>query len=138
MNTQLPQVVEILNRVFVRKYNSLAAYILQAQPYVSAESQTWLPLIEHIAEQDALARDELAATLQQLNQIPRLEPHPEMVSDLNYISLDYLVKVLAKDLQAQLLEYQSARQLCGDHPAAGCLEGLIGLTRNQIQRLGVS
>ncbi len=133
MNKQ--ELILFLNQAFSRKYNSLADYILSAQPYIKDGQETLLREIQNIAQEDAQARDELAQALEDLNAVPRITAHPHSVSDLAYLSLDYLGTVLAKDLEQQFKEYDSARQACAEEPGKGYFEGLCGLSRKQLERL---
>lgn len=96
------QAVSVLNRLFVWKYNSLARYIVDARPYVTPGEESSLQIIQHQAACDQGFAEDTALLLERLGAIPRVEPYEEFVSDLNYLSLAYLITILREKLQQQL------------------------------------
>ena len=95
------EIVAALNQAFALKYSSLAAYIAAAQPYVREQHAAVLSAIEDIAAEDANLRDRTAAVIEALEGIPRAQPYPEYVSELNYLDIIYLQTVLDKHLIEQ-------------------------------------
>ena len=116
--TNKQELLDILNRAFVEKYNSLAAYILAAHPYVAEGQEHMLSVVQEIADQDQIMCQELAQTIENLNGVPRTGPHDEMVSELNFLAIDYLVKTLAEQLQNQIEQHEEVLEKISDSEEA--------------------
>jgi hypothetical protein len=126
--------IELLNDAFTWKYNSLAAYILAAEPYVPDSEESLRQAIAAIAEEDLRLRDEIAQVLEDLEAVVRIKPYDHMVSDLNYLSLEYLRGVLKEELGRQLAAYeQSESESTGQ--AKEMFAELIQRTRAQAAKL---
>ena len=64
------QIVAILSRAFTWKYNSLAGYVLQAEPYVRENEAKLLALVAQIAKEDKAFAVELARSIERHDAAP--------------------------------------------------------------------
>lgn len=81
------QVVEMLNCAFAYKYNSLAAYIVEARPHIEDGQEALLAELKKIAEEDQREMQLIAQAIEDLDGVPTIVPHDPSVSELNYLSL---------------------------------------------------
>lgn len=104
--TETPQtVIDALNRVFGDRYHSLAAYVLEASPYVRAEDKRLLDAVEALAAFDREQSDQLAKLIETLGGVPAVGPYPRRIAELNYLSIQYLHRFLAGQLLSQIAAY---------------------------------
>ena len=119
------------------RQNSLAAYILQADPYVPAGQEELLSVVRGIADEDRVLAEKLDARIREKG-IPLAVQGPPgaWVTELNYLSIQYLVAVLKERLKhhVAVLEGLSCEQLraCG---LEDTIADAIAVTKNQIERL---
>ena len=131
-----PQLMDALNAAFSRKYNSLARYILDAGPYVPAGMEAARGLIEEIAAADQQFAETLANTIEQAEGVPQVAIYKPEVANLNYLALDYLLKVLLEELRGQLADYERFLPLAEEaSPAHELFASLAEATRAQIERI---
>jgi bacterioferritin (cytochrome b1) len=136
MTDSRQSILDALNQAFAKKYNSLAQYILDAEPYVEPGGEAALAQIRGIAASDRAMADRLAEVIERLEGIPQVGTYDPLVADLNYLALDYLTGVLAGDLERQVIEYETGLSASRSEPGAQALfETLCGATREQIEKL---
>jgi bacterioferritin (cytochrome b1) len=131
-----PQLMDALNNAFSRKYHSLAQYILDARPWVPAGREGALEPIRAAAAEDQQFADRLAAAIEEAEGVPQLAIYNPEVASLNYLSLDYLLNYLIKDLQGQLADFErAAAQAEGCETVKRTLAELAEATQKQVERL---
>lgn len=102
------QAVDILNQAFTDRYQSVAQYILDAQPYVGPEDAALLENIRAIAEFDRREAERLADLIESLEGIPQcLVPYGHDIAEMNYLALPFLAGILAGKLEQQANQYQA-------------------------------
>ena len=133
MDTALSQ---ILNRLFSWKHNSLAAYIAEARPFVKPEQTALMEAVRQCAEEDRMQTEFLSRTIEEMGEVPRIAAHDPMVSELNYLAIDFLGKVLVSDLRRQAGEIEAALGEGGeDADARSAVREILAAIQTQIRRL---
>lgn len=100
------EVVALLNAVFTDRFHSLAAYILEAKPYVQESDAELVQRIRQIAEYDRAEATRLAEIIESMEGIPQvMAPYPHDIAEFNYLALPYLKNELARKLQLQADQY---------------------------------
>lgn len=95
------QTADILNDVYNLTLNSLATYIVGAEPYVAKGQETILENIQDIAKDNAVLAKEIAGCMQSLDIMPHSTSFHTRMSELNYLSIDYLKNVLIHELDLE-------------------------------------
>ena len=103
------EIIEALNKAFSFKYHSMAGYIEQADPYVAPGREAALELVLTIAAEDRVETDRLARRMESLEGIPQAGSPGLDSASVNYLSIDYLLGVLMKNLECQMAFYESRR-----------------------------
>ena len=116
--TEREQILQWLLRAFNWKYNALAAYAVEAQPYVAPGREAVLEELKKIAREEADAVDPIAQAIEQMDGIPQVAPYAPAVSELNYLAVDYLANLVAEDLEHQREAYSKACHACNGTPDA--------------------
>jgi hypothetical protein len=130
------RLIDILNRAWNFRHNSLAAYILSAEPYVAGNHARLLERVQGVAIEDARLEGALLEALSELEASPRGVPYEPFVSELNYLGIDYLTRVLREKLQAELTRLQAERQLAaGNKTGEEVLDTVLAATQVQIDNL---
>jgi len=119
--------VDMLNQAFTDRYQSVAQYILESQPYVGPGDAALLENIKAIAEFDRREAERLADLIESHEGIPQcLAPYPHDIAEMNYLALPFLAGVLAGKLEQQANRYQaSVSRLRNTPQAADALSALI-------------
>jgi bacterioferritin (cytochrome b1) len=134
--TDRERLIDALNAAFTHKLHSLAEYIAQARPYVPPGRQKVLVEIQALAAEDARVAGRLAETIERLEGIPQAGSRPAEVAELNYLSLDYLLRVLIETRQKELKQYAAFLAEFGRDDAGGAeLARLHALSAAQLERL---
>jgi len=132
--------IAALNEAFAHKFHSLAQYIAQARPYVRPGQEAALREIEAIAAEDARQAESLAEAIEALEGIPHAGLHAASVAELNYLSLDYLLRVLIEAREKDLRQYETlaaelAAELAADGASGALFTALREAAAAQLQRL---
>ena len=106
---------DILNDVYNLTLNSLATYIVAAEPYVATGQEIILENIQDIAKDNAVLAKEIAGCMRSLDAIPHSSSFNTRMSELNYLSINYLKTVLINELG---LEHQQVEKFISE-----CKEG---------------
>jgi bacterioferritin (cytochrome b1) len=109
------RVIEILNRVFARRYHSLARYVANAVGFVAEEDRPLLRRIEEIAAWDAEQAEDLSQAIEGLDGIPQVDVIDPDFAELNYLSIHHLSGVLRQSLEQETRtcrEYLSETRWC--------------------------
>jgi len=95
------QTTDILNDVYNLTLNSLATYIVAAEPYVPKGQEVILENIQDIANDNAVLAKEIAGCMRSLDVMPYSTSFHTRMSELNYLSIGYLKNVLINELGAE-------------------------------------
>lgn len=107
---------KFLLRILTLHVNSLARYILEAEPFVEAGDEKLRDDIRKIAAEDAAIGAELSKFMESLGLVPRVGPHDQRFGELNYLSLRYLASELKKQLTGELDLIKKASEFEGQAP----------------------
>lgn len=130
------QLLEALNAAFADKFQSMARYILDADPYARPEDAGLLREIGAMADEDQRQADRLAQLIERMEGIPQVGVYDPNVANLNFLALDYLAGVLAGIYEKQLARYEQSRAACAEEPRARAIfEELCDSTRARLERL---
>jgi|GEM_PF-6187748 len=130
------RILAFLEQAFSWKHNSLAAYIVGAEPYVEPGEEETLKAVQSIAAEDQKTAVQIGQAIESLGGVPRIAPYEPSVAELNYLSISYLAEVLLEKLKKELLYYSedpgalALTKVGSDLPAM-----LTGITSEQIKRL---
>ena len=112
--TPQDEMLRLLQEIFDWKYNSLASYILQAEPYIPHGHEPLVDIIRIAAERDKAITDQTAAVIRNLRGVPHVNPPHQSLAELNFLSIDFLCTRLQAELEKQQkrlsLESGQARQ----------------------------
>lgn len=112
------EIMAWLQEELSRRSYSFVEYITHASPYIPARfAPVWDLLLQLRAEERALA-ELLSRTIVQLEGIPNPQLLDESVADLNYLRLDYLVKLLIRDKEANVARLEGRIAQLGGYPVA--------------------
>jgi hypothetical protein len=128
--------LDALDRVFMDRYHSMAAYILEASPYVGPEDQRALQRIQAVAAFDRDQSERLSALIESLGAVPHVGPYARRLAEINYLSIHYLRHFLADQLLGQIAAYSAllpSIQKCPD--AREAIVSIIGNLQEYAQTL---
>ncbi|GAB4325598.1 MAG: hypothetical protein Kow0059_21700 [Candidatus Sumerlaeia bacterium] len=101
-------IIKGVNHLLNREANSLAAYVIEAEPFVAPGQSFALKELEQIARQESERAAELRRLMTQVLRTAPAENHfPPSVADLNYLSLPYLLDLLVRDKEQLCQEYEA-------------------------------
>ena len=101
MSMSKDDAIRLLQKLFDWKYNSLSAYIVEAEPYVSEGKEGLVEIMRDFAQDDQTLSDAASAAIRELGAIPHVNPHEQSIAELNYLSIEFLCSMLAKKLAEQ-------------------------------------
>ncbi|MDC0357542.1 hypothetical protein OAO01_01905 [Oligoflexia bacterium] len=128
--------LEILNRIFVAKYNSLAHYISEASPYIGEGEQELFKLVKEIGDEDHGLMQDTAEAIENLSGVVSVQPHDLGVGELNYLALGFLTSLLIKNMEQQLTIYQQdLNELQEGTAASGIVKKVIKQIDSRLSQL---
>jgi bacterioferritin (cytochrome b1) len=110
------ELVEKLNALLGREYNSLIRYIRDANPYVPQERASALPLLDRIIAGEGRHAEQLGNLIIQLDGIPQPAPYDVSIADINYLSLDYLADMMINEKHDLVQQYERLIAQTSDLP----------------------
>jgi hypothetical protein len=99
---------DILNEVYNLNKNSLAGYIVGADPHIAGGQELVFDKIQKIAVEQSAFVQEILDCMQHFEIIPHSFSFPSGMCELNYLSISYLRNVLLNELNVerkQMLEF---------------------------------
>jgi hypothetical protein len=127
---------QVLEAVVRRESRSLLQYVAEAFLWTTPAEQAALARLQRIiaAEQKAVAR--IADFLQRRRHVaPYLGPYPMAFTNLNFVSLDHLLPVLAEHQQRALADLDRDLAAVTDPGARAVLEQLRDVKRGHLSDL---
>lgn len=119
------QALEVLEQALTWKRNSLAAYILSAQPYVAPGEEALLAKVQQLADEDERLATEVARMIERLGEVPVAGTHEIVVGEYNYLGLGFLAGKLREQLERERQYYERMLRE-GQFPAGvGAMLGLL-------------
>jgi len=129
-------ILNTLNRLYIIEHRSLAMYMVDSCPWSHPGDEKAAQVIAHIvADQKAMA-----ARLAELIDAREGRLHngsfPMQFTDLNMVSLDYLVGELARLLREDIESIRaSVEKLAGDREAQELAEEILGSEQAHLEAL---
>lgn len=96
-------IIGTVNQCLTRLQNSTAAYILDTNPYLSDNDQDAMKAIKAIANEEAAFCPLLERLIEKLEGIPQPGLPDPMLAELNYLSFPWLLDVMIKDKERDLV-----------------------------------
>ena len=100
--------IELLNDAYNAKANSLATYILTAEPYIAPGQEPFFDFVASIAKSDADIAAKLAQAIASLGGTAIHGTPDPFFAELNYLSIDYLASLLRTRMLSQLQTFETA------------------------------
>ena len=136
MSAELAEVVATLNRAYLFRHNSLAAYILKAEPFIAAGQEPLLVQIQEAARVDELVGANLAAAIEALGAAPHLAPPEPVFGEFNYLSIKYLSAILHERLGKEAEALRADLPRVHSCPSAWiAIQDALKATEEQLGRL---
>ena len=123
------------NRLLNARLNSLAAYILAAEPYIEPTDEGLLAAVTKIAQDDKYWAHEMLQLMDSLQLQPRVGTHDAELAELNYLSLRYLSNQLALKLDAEIQTLKEAADLVRGFDKIQELEQLLVQQHGELSSL---
>ena len=136
MTELMDECLEVLNEAYAFKANSLASYVLSAEPYIGEGEEGLLKVISEISQRDLEMQKFLLEEIEGLEGVPRITPPDPFVSELNYLSISYLKTVIQGDLvkQAHFFE-ESLERFSAVESVKHVFETLVRVAKQQLAAL---
>jgi len=96
------EVLADLNEILRRRFNSLAGYVLYSEPYVTDGDREAVETLKTIAAEEEGFSVELGKLIEGQGGIPEVGTYDEVVADLSYLSMPYLLRQVVKDKRAKV------------------------------------
>jgi uncharacterized coiled-coil protein SlyX len=128
--------VDLLNQLLVIHYRSLPMYLLDASPWTHRGDEKASEALNDIVTDQRQTCQRIADAVIQRGGIVRMGDYPTEFTDMNFLSLDYLVKRLM-ELQRQAIQAISdlADRLWNDPPAQSLAKESLGAAKAHQQAL---
>jgi len=132
-----PQVIELLNQALSAEYNSFIGHALASNPYVTAEWEADLALLEKLREEE---NDLSRAILVQFGRYragPTLRAFRLWKEDLNFLALDWLVIRAAVETKNELAaaEARLSRRPEGDAEFEATFQSIVITKKRHLAQL---
>ena len=89
--------IEKLNRLFPYKYNSMAKYVLESDPYVKESEKFVLEALDNVYSTDQLHARRLGELITSLDALPVSGNFSQAVADINYLSIRFGIDHVISD-----------------------------------------
>jgi len=127
--------IELLNRLLARLGRGLVQYAVDCWPWTNGADDAELRALEQIAKKQQQFVARLVELISQRGGVPDFGVFADY-SDLNYVSLDYLLGKLIADEQSLIAEVETAQAaLRGDAEAAALAGELSSAEKEHLARL---
>jgi hypothetical protein len=126
----------ILQTIVRRESRSLLQYISDAFPWTSPDEQPLLGRLRKmiVAEQQAVAG--VTLFLQRQRVTPAyLGPYPQSFTNVNYVSLDYLMPMLVAAQQKALADLDRDAAALHDAEAVALVQNIVAVKRRHLESL---
>jgi hypothetical protein len=126
----------VLDAVVRRESRSLLQYVAEAFPWTTPAEQAALARLQRLIAEERAAVARVADFLQRRRHVaPYLGPYPMVFTNLNFVSLDHLLPVLAEHQQRALAELDRDLAAVTDPGARAVLEKLCAVKREHLAAL---
>ena len=125
-----------LQDAFRREGRSLLQYTREASPYATGDDRTRLDAVLRTATEEADALRAFGEALGNLRvPLPHLGSFPVAFTDLNFVSIRFLVPKLVAEQKQDLAKLEADREALADTAARTALQPLVDLHRRHLTEL---
>jgi hypothetical protein len=126
----------LLQDIVRRTGRSMLQYVGEAYPWASEEGQPLLTKLHDIVDDEEKTTEELARFLRRRRvPLPYLGAYPETFSNINYVSLDYLLPKLLDYQHKAIASLERDLGQVHDTEIKTKLENLLGVNRKHLEAL---
>jgi bacterioferritin (cytochrome b1) len=100
------QIINALNSSLTTFANSLAAYLLETDPYVTDNDKDAMGAVAELAAADNKFEQAVTNMIGELDGIPQIGSVDPQLSELNYLSFPYLLDVLIEYKKKEIARYR--------------------------------
>lgn len=128
--------VRLLNRLLQIEYRSLAMYLLDARPWTHPGGEKAEATLRHIIADQRHMAERIARLIGDLGGVIETGEYPMEFTDLNLLSIDYLMKELIRYQQHDLQRIERlTAQLSFDRQAHELAQEVLGMERAHLEAL---
>jgi ferritin-like metal-binding protein YciE len=129
-------ILNTLNRLYLIENRSLAMYMVDACPWSHAGDEQAAQVISHIVADQKVMAQRLADLIDARDGRVHNGSFPMQFTDLNMVSLEYLVGELARLLRQDIESIRtSVEKLAGDREAQELAEEILGSEQAHLEAL---
>lgn len=110
-------VIEKLNAILSKEYNSMVQYVLGASPYVRPDEKPALEVLETVIADEKRHAREIGQLITLLKGIPDPGTFDFDIADINYLALDYLMGLIVQDKEEIIALYEEALHAAKNFPS---------------------
>lgn len=130
------EIILVLNDCLPKLSNSMAAYILESNPYLTKVDKDATAAMAEIAKTDLASANEIVHLIKNLEGIPYVGMSDPRLAELNYLSYPLLLDAESEDKKNQLQIYEDkAEALDGSDQAKELLDKIVQDHKDQIEKL---
>lgn len=100
------QIINALNNSLTTFANSLAAYLLDTDPYLADNDKDAMAAVNEIAASDKRLELAVSEMIVDLDGIPQIGSVDPWLSEMNYLSFPYLLDVLIEFKRKEIVRYK--------------------------------
>jgi bacterioferritin (cytochrome b1) len=102
------QIIEKLNAILSKEYNSMVQYVRDANPYVRPDEKPALKELDKVIDDEKRHARQLGQLITCLDGIPTPGTFEFGIADINYLALDYLMDLIVQDKEEIIGLYNKA------------------------------
>jgi bacterioferritin (cytochrome b1) len=110
------QIINALNNCLTPFANSMAAYLLETDPYLTPNDKDAMGAVSEIAAADKKYEHAISELILELDGIPQIGSVDPELSEMNYLSFPYLLDVMIEHEQKVIDRYRPLSALVPHYP----------------------
>ncbi len=127
---------EQLQDVFRRESRSLLQYARESSPYASGDDRRVLAEVQRVATEETTALADFGGFLADRRvPLPYLSAFPMVFTDLNFVTVRYLLPKLVAEQKLDLAQLETAAGSLTDPPSQAAVRGLVDLHHRHLKEL---
>ncbi len=131
-----PDTLSQLNRLLTIEYRSLPMYLHDADPWTRSADEAAQQALKHIIADQLKLSQRIAAYIQDLGEAPTPDEFPMELTDLHFLSLEYLLGELLRYQRQAIADLEDCvAALAHDHDARRLAEEALGMERAHLESL---
>lgn len=131
-----PTSIDILNQLLALHMRSLPMYLMSAKPWTSGDDAECLEALEHIASDQELMANRIAAVIREHGGTVTPSEFPMQFTDMHDLSLSYLIPAVEERQEREILFMRDAISQLRDAPAPRAItEEALGAAQAHLDSL---